>query len=262
MLNNLTRNKTFLSFLWLLILLGLWEAASRLGFVPVYFLPPFSRVFINTFKQLTIGNLGIQTINSFRIMLSGFGIAFVVAIIIALLSSWTKAIETLFTTLATIFNPLPPIALMPLIILWFGINTTAIYAIIVHSVLWALVRQLIDGIRTVPKVYYEWSDNIELSFFQKFTDVLFYAILPELIAGIRIGWGRAWRSLISAEMIFGMIGSLGGLGFYIYNARAFANITNVMSAVIIIVIIGMLFESVLFNQLEKHTIRKWGMVRG
>jgi NitT/TauT family transport system permease protein len=246
----------------LLALLGLWETASRLGLVPVYFLPPFSRVVVNMFRQVAIGNLGIQTINSFRIILGGFGIAFGMAILIALLSSLTKAAETLFATLATIFNPLPPVALMPLIILWFGINTSAMFAIIVHSVLWALVRQLIDGIRAIPKVYYEWSDNIELTFFQKFTGVLLYAILPELVVGVRIGWGRAWRSLIGAEMIFGMIGALGGLGFYIYSARAFANITNVMSAVIIIIIIGMFFESVLFNQLEKRTVRKWGMVRG
>jgi NitT/TauT family transport system permease protein len=135
-------------------------------------------------------------------------------------------------------------------------------AIIVHGVLWALVRHLVDGIRAIPKIYYEWGDNIELSPLKKFTGVLFFAILPELIAGIRVGWGRAWRALIGAEMVFGMIGSLGGIGYYIFNARAHANITNVMSGVVIIIIIGVVVESFLFNQLERHTIIKWGMIRG
>ena len=91
--------------------------------------------------------------------------------------------------------------------------------------------------------------------------MIFFAVLPDLIVGLRVGWGRAWRALIGAEMIFGMIGALGGLGYYIYNARAYANITNVMSGIIVIVIIGVIFESVLFKQLEKRTIMKWGMTR-
>jgi NitT/TauT family transport system permease protein len=60
-------------------------------------------------------------------------------------------------------------------------------------------------------------------------------------------------------MVFGMIGTMGGLGFYIYSARALANLANVMSGVVAIVIIGILVETLLFGQIEKRTIRKWGM---
>jgi len=254
-------NITLQSWLWLIVILGLWEITTQLRLVPHFILPPFSIVIADLFKEVLSGNLGIQVINSLYVILTGSLIAFFLAIIIALLSSWLKPIETLFLMLSTIFNPLPAIALMPLIILWFGISNGAMIAIIVHAVLWALIRNLLDGIRTIPKVYYEWGDNIELSHIKKFTDVLLHAILPELITGIRIGWGRAWRALLVAEMIFGMIGTQGGIGYYIYNARAFARIPNVMSGILIIVIIGVIVESVLFNQLEKHTIKKWGMIR-
>ena len=226
-----------------------------------YLLPPFSKTVLNMISQISTGTLGVQALNSLLVILGGMGIALILAIGITLLSSWSTALETLFVTLSTVLNPLPALALMPLIILWFGINNGAMLAIIVHGVLWALARHLLDGIRTIPRVYYEWCDNIELSPMRKFTGMIFFAVLPELIVGIRVGWGRAWRALIGAEMIFGMIGALGGLGYYIYNARAYANITSVMSGVIVIVIIGIVFESVLFTQLEKHTIKKWGMVR-
>ena len=259
-INRILKSKTTHSFLWLIGLLGFWEIASRCGWVPKYFLPPFSKVVENTFNEMIFGNLGLQTLNSLWVILIGFIIAFVIAIVIAALGSASALFSTFFTTLSTIFNPLPSVALLPLIILWFGIDTKAMIVIIVHSVLWVMVRQLLDGINSIPKVYYEWSENIELSHFRKFTNVLIMAILPELISGIRIGWGRAWRSLISAEMVFGLIGSLGGLGYYIYNARAYAHITDVMSGVVLIVIIGMFFESFLFAQLEKHTIKKWGMM--
>ena len=258
-MGRLLKSRALPSCLWTVALLVLWETVSRLGLVPEYFLPPFSKVAVNTFRQVVFGTLGLQTLNSLWVILVGFAIAFAAAILIAALGSASKAAAALFSTLSTIFNPLPSVALLPLIILWFGIKTQAMIVIIVHSVLWVMVRQLLDGINAVPKVYYEWSDNIELSLVRKFTDVLLMAILPELISGIRIGWGRAWRALISAEMIFGLIGSLGGLGYYIYNARAFANITNVMSGVVLIVIIGMFFESFLFARLERHTVKKWGM---
>jgi len=247
-------------WLWLAVLLGAWELVSRLGLINKFLLPPFSESFVNMFTQIKDGSLGIQALNSLIVILEGMGIALVLAIIITLLWSWSSVLESLFVTLTTVLNPLPAFALMPLIILWFGISTEAMLAIIVHGVLWVLIRQLLDGIRTIPKIYSEWCENIELSAFKKFTGMIFFAVLPDLIVGIRVGWGRAWRALIGAEMIFGMIGALGGLGYYIYNARSYARITNVMSGVIVIEIIGVVFESVLFTQLEKHTIKKWGMI--
>jgi len=261
MLKRLFYNKTFQSWTWLFILLGVWEFSSRLRFVPHFLLPPFTTVVKNMYQEMISGDLGIQAMNSLYIILFGCLISIILAIIIILLSSWLKPIETLFAMLSTMFNPLPAVAIMPLIILWFGINTGAMLAIIVHGVIWALIRHLLDGIRSIPKVYYEWSENIELSPIRKFTGVLFFAILPEFIAGIRVGWGRAWRALLAAEMIFGTIGALGGIGYYIYNARAFGRIGNVMSGVVVIIIIGIMFESILFNQWEKRTIKKWGMIR-
>jgi NitT/TauT family transport system permease protein len=260
-LKQLLRNKTAQSWLWLVALLGLWELASRLNLVNAFLLPPFSNVIVNMYSQLLTGELGVQALNSLLMIIYGTVIALVLAVLMTLLSSWIKPIESLFSMLSTVFNPLPAIALMPLIIMWFGIGNSAMLAMIVHGVLWALVRHLLDGIRAIPKVYYEWSDNIELSPLRKFTDVLLYAILPELLIGIRVGWGRAWRALLAAEMIFGMIGNIGGIGYYIYNARAFARIDNVMSGVLIIVFIGIIFESVLFSQWEKRTVKKWGMMR-
>ena len=82
--------------------------------------------------------------------------------------------------------------------------------------------------------------------------------MPYLVAGLRVGWGRAWRALIGAEMVFGMIGTVGGVGYYIYTNRAYANVTNVFSGVIVIIVIGILVEQA-FRLLEKNTTVKWGM---
>jgi len=245
--------------MWLVALLTAWEAAARLGLVNTYLLPPFSKVVINLADELAAGKLWLQTINSVWIILMGFLLSFALAVVIMVLCVYLPLVESLFIMLSTIFSPLPAVALMPLVIMWFGINTGAMLALIVHGVLWALLRHLLDGMHSIPPMYREWGKNIGIPPWRMFTDIMVFAIMPEFLAGVRIGWGRAWRALISAEMVFGMIGKLGGLGYYIYTARAYANIENVMSGVIVITMIGILVETLLFGHIEKHTIIKWGM---
>lgn len=255
----LLARKTIQSWIWLAVLLVFWELVTRLGLVNRYLLPPFTKVAANLVRELVTGKLSIQILNSLWVILQGFGLSFLLSVIITLLCAWLPPVESLFNTLSTIMNPLPSVAILPLIIMWFGISTGAMLAIIIHGVLWALVRHLLDGLRAVPAVYREWGRNIGLGPWSTFSGILVFAIMPEFLAGLRVGWGRAWRALLSAEMIFGMIGSIGGLGYYIYVNRAYANLTNVMSGVVIIIIIGILVETLLFGQIEKHTIRKWGM---
>jgi NitT/TauT family transport system permease protein len=251
--------KTRRSLFWLLAIIALWEFAARAGLVNAYILPPFSVVAFNLAHELAEGNLFLQTMNSLLVIFEGFGISFVLAIIITAICVSSASMESLFNTLSTMMNPLPSVAVMPLIIMWFGIDMTAMLVIIIHGVLWALVKHLIDGLHTVAKIQLEWGRNIGLSPWQMFGGILIFAIMPDLLAGFRIAWGRAWRALISAEMVFGMIGNIGGVGYYIYINRAYAKTANVLSGLIVIMIIGILLESVLFRQIEKHTIQKWGM---
>ena len=257
--NIFFRNKTFQAWVWLVVLLLVWELVARFGLVNPHLLPPFSKVLVNMVTEISAGRLWIQTLNTLQMILVGFVLSLVMASVFAALSMWFPLVESLFNMLNAIMNPLPAVAIMPLIIIWFGINTGAMLAMIVHGVFWALFQHLMDGLRTVVPTYREWGRNIGLSPPRMFTDIMAFAIMPAFLSGARVGWSRSWRNLISAEMIFGMIGNLGGLGFYIYMSRAFANITNVMSGVLIIIIIGILVESLLFTQIEKHTIRRWGM---
>jgi NitT/TauT family transport system permease protein len=252
-------NKSAQAWAWLLALIAAWELSARLGLVNTYILPPFSKVAAGLFSELFSGKLGLQVLNSLLMILMGFLLSFALAVIIAAVCVRLSPAESLFNMLSTIMSPLPAVAIMPLIIMWFGINTGAMLALITHGVLWAMLRHLLDGLRSIPPVYSEWGKNIGLPSWRMFTDILVFAIMPEFLAGVRVGWGRAWRALLSAEMVFGMIGTLGGLGYYIYTARAYANLTNVMAGVVVIIVIGILVESLLFGQIEKHTVRKWGM---
>lgn len=251
--------KKLLPYLWVALILLLWEAVSRFGLVSEYILPPFSQVFIRMLSELTVGKVYIQVCNSLLLVLEGFLLSFVGAILIAVLCTWSKTLESFFSTLCAILNPLPGIALLPIIMMWFGIGDGAMLAMIVHGVLWPLVTNLITGFRSVPQIYRDWARNIGLSPFSMATNILIYSVMPYFISGMRIGWGRAWRALISAEMIFGMAGGLGGIGYYIYMNRSYADITNVLAGVLIIVMIGIVVDNLIFRYVETKTIKRWGM---
>lgn len=243
---------------WLALLLLIWEAASRSGLVSEYLLPPFSKVAENAVYELFHTVFGLQVLNSMRLVLLGVLISFLLAIAFALMCTYSRILESLILSLCTIFNPLPGMAVMPVLMMWFGIGDGVILALICHAVLWPLTTNLLVGFRSIPTIYREWAQNIRLSPLNNLTNVLVFAVMPSFLSGLRIGWGRAWRSLISAEMVFGMIGTLGGLGYYIYTNRAYGNITNVFVGVVVIVVIGICVEQ-LFHVIEQHTIVKWGM---
>lgn len=252
-------SKSKQTFLWTIAILCVWELVTRTGMVNTYILPPFSNVVRQAFTELFEGKLLFQISNSLYVVLIGFVISFAIAAVVTLGCSFSKTFESFFSALCTLFNPLPGMAVLPLIIMWFGVGNGAMLTLIVHGVLWPLVTNLLTGMRSVPRIYTDWGKNINMTPFQIFKDIYLFSVMPHIISGLRIGWGRAWRALISAEMVFGMIGSLGGVGYYIYTNRAYANTTNVMVGVLMIIVIGVTVESFLFRTIEKHTVEKWGM---
>lgn len=212
-------------------------------------------------KESITGTLLIQALNSLWIIILGFIISLAIALAVSIACVRYKIIDSFVSTLCAVFNPLPGIALIPLMMMWFGIGNGILVALIVHSILWPLITNWTAGFRAIPAIYTEWGRNIELNTFQIVKDISLYAVMPYTLSGLIMGWGRAWRALIAAEMIFGMIGSIGGIGQYVYMARVYANTEQVLAGILTVVIIGLIVEGVLFKKLEKATIQKWGMSR-
>lgn len=155
-------------------------------------------------------------------------------------------------------NSIPSMALLPLIIMWIGIGNSAIITLVIHSVLWTFTIHLLESISAIPNKYKEFAENIGLKTSQKVKDVFFPATLPHITAGLRIACSRAWRSIIGAEIVFGAIGSAGGLGYFINVNRQFGNMDKVLAGVLVIVLIGLIMEYAVFSNLDK-LLKKWGM---
>ena len=125
------------------------------------------------------------------------------------------------------------------------------------SVTWAWDKM---SICTIPQEYRNFSYNIGIPKWKMSIFVFIPAIFPYLLSGVRNSWGRAWRSLISAEAIFYISGSQQGLGYWIYSNRAYANMCDVMVGVLMIVLISIAVEK-MFQIIENRTIKKWGVTK-
>lgn len=245
---------------WAILLLSLWQGIALSGRVSPLIFPSLGTILGALLKALKDGELLRETLFSIVIILEGMLIGILLATALSIgsvCSKWLRALAEMLTTLA---HPLPGIALLPVIILWLGTGRNAVVFIIVHSVLWPLLLNLTAGFKATPAIYGETARNFGVKGFALFKDVYIPASLPFLISGLKISWARSWRALISAEMIFGAVGGKGGLGWYVFKQRVFMDTAGMFSALVVILVIGILVEEVLFERLEAVTVRKWGVV--
>ena len=244
--------------LWIILLLLVWEAIARFSGVSPILLPTLFDIFSAFFKGISNGLLLISTANSLLLIAAGLITGSIIALLLSVLSHFSSIFSSLTDTLTSIFHPIPGIALLPLVILWFGTGQLSITAIIIHSVVWPMVITIRTGFREVPEHYIYVGQNYELNAGRLLLYILLPASLPYGISGLKIAWARSWRAVISAEMVFGAMGGLGGLGWYMYNKRVFMDSPGMFAGIIMLVIIGMVFENAAFSTLERNTLRKCG----
>lgn len=198
---------------------------------------------------------------SLLLIAQGLFIGITLAFVFSGLSVASELFSTIYNLVVSICDLLPAVALMPILIILVGDATTIIIVLVVHSVVWPMSRNIIEGFKSVPKMHIESGRNIGLGKFGLVFGIYIPASLASIIAGLRVGWARAWRGLISAEMIFGAA-SAAGIGTYINNARTiWMSFSSVYAALILIIVIGVIVEYGIFANIEKLTVRKWGMVR-
>lgn len=199
--------------------------------------------------------------NSLLMVLKGLGLGALLAMVFSGLSVISRTFSAIYNLVVSVFDLLPGVALLPILMITIGANDTAILILVIHSVVWPMSRAIIDAFKTTPKIYVESGQNIGLSTLRLVFGVYIPSAFAGILSGVKVGWARAWRGLISAEMIFGAAQSA-GIGVFINNARTvWIDYPSVYAAIVLIILVGVIVEYGLFQVIEKHTVRKWGMVR-
>jgi len=205
------------------------------------------------------GPLIQRTLTSLQILLTGYAAGLTIAAIFTTLAVSTRVGTDFLSTLTAMFNPLPAIALLPLALLWFGLGAKSLVFVIIHSVLWAVALNTHSGFTSVSPTLRMAGQNCGLRGISYVAFLLVPAAFPSILTGLKIGWAFAWRTLIAAELVFGVSSRSGGLGWFIFENRNQLEIPSVFAGLFTVILIGLFVESVIFRSIENVTIRRWGM---
>ena len=238
----------------------IWEIAARIQGNDLL-LPSFLQTAQAFIDGIATGELPAKVWISLTVLVKGYLIGIVLAFGLTTLAVSTQLGRDLLGTLTAMFNPLPAIALLPLSLLWFGLGENSLIFVLVHSVLWALALNTYAGFLGVSETQRMAGRNYGLTGLRFVWYILIPAALPSILAGLKIGWAFAWRTLIAAELVFGASSGKGGLGWYIFQNRNELYTDKVFAGLAAVIIIELLVENLPFSNVERLTVKRWGMQR-
>jgi NitT/TauT family transport system permease protein len=242
----------------LIALALLWQGYATWLDNPLLF-PTFVSTLSAFANGIVSGSLLVKAWTSIKVLLMGYAAGILCAAALTILAISTRIGTDLLELLTSMFNPLPAIALLPLALIWFGLGYGSIVFVIVHSVLWAVALNTHSGFLSVSNTLRMVGRNYGLSGLGYVRRILIPAAFPSILTGLKIGWAFAWRTLIAAELVFGVSSGSGGLGWYIYENKNQLEIPSVFAGLFTVIVIGLIVENVIFRTVEARTVRRWGM---
>jgi NitT/TauT family transport system permease protein len=238
----------------------LWELAARWAGNELL-LPGFVQSARAWGVGMASGELPAKAAVSLSLLLQGYALGVAAAFVLTSLAVSTRLGRDLLAARTSMFNPLPAIALLPLALLWFGLGRGSLVFVLVHAVLWPLALATLSGFQSVPETLRMAGRNYGLRGLRFVLQILVPSALPSILSGLRIAWAFAWRTLIAAELFFGASSGRGGLGWAIFQARNELQTDQVFAGLATVVLIGWLVERLVFDTVERLTVRRWGQQR-
>ena len=244
--------------LFLIALALIWELYARFLDNPLLF-PTLSETLEAARDQVANGVLPARAWTSLRVLLIGYVSGILLAAALTILAISTRLGTDILETMTAMFNPLPAIALLPLALIWFGLGTGSLVFVLIHSVLWAVALNTHAGFLGVSQTLRMVGRNYELRGLRYVYLVLIPAAFPSILTGLKVGWAFAWRTLIAAELVFGVSSGKGGLGWFIFENRNVLDIPAVFAGLLTVILIGLAVENLVFRTIERRTVRRWGL---
>ena len=236
-------------------LFGLWALLAQLKIWPPYLFPTPWGVAQELYYGFSDHSYWIAIAVSMRRVLIGYAISVVAGMILGLGVASNKFLEETMGGLLVSLQSLPSICWWPLALLWFGLNQNAILFVVIMGSLLSVTLAMEDGRKQMPKIYGMAGRNLGARGFQLFWHVLLPASLPFIVSGLKQGWAFAWRSLITAEMLYVSL----GLGQVLMMGRETSNMNAVIAVMILIIALGYIVDGLIFKSMERHLQHKWGL---
>lgn len=234
-----------------ILIILVWEYVCHFGNVKIYNMPAPEIILKDALEKMQDGVLLKHISVSFLRVLEGFLIAAAAALVLGVLIGLSTYFERFTELVIQILKPIPPIAWIPLAILWFGIGESSKLYIIFYGAFFPILLNTVDGIHNVDRRYLELGRVYEVGKWRLIKKVILPGALPSILTGIRVGLGNAWVCVVAAEMI----AATKGVGYMLSNGRSMSRADDVILAMLLIGIVGKIMDDIL--KMISRKIMKW-----
>lgn len=226
-----------------------WQSCVSVGWVNTVVLPSPATILDRFQALIASGDLGKQIIVSLVRVLKGFVLAALAGISLGVVIGLSPRCFRITDLLIQLVRPIPAIAWIPLVILWFGIGEESKVFLIFLGGFFVILINMIDGVHHIDGKLLEVARVLETPRLKYVTQVIIPAVLPSIFTSLRLGMGACWTCVVAAELV----ASTTGLGYMIMNARQFSQTPVVIVGILTIGIIGKITDSLL-RAAEKRVI--------
>jgi sulfonate transport system permease protein len=232
-----------------IVLLLAWEISSRTGLLPKVLLPApldVARAGVNAVEHGSLlSHLGVSALRAAVGLLIGSSLG----LVLGLLTGLSRKLQLVLDTPLQMLRAVPALALVPLVILWFGLGETAKLFIVSVTVVFPVYLNTFHGVRSVDPQLVEMAHTYRVSGYQLYREIILPGALPSILVGLRFALGLSWLVLIVAETI----GATQGLGYVAMNAREFMQMDMLVLTIVLWAILGKLAD-VLARTLERRLL--------
>ena len=242
--------KHFLIFLIIII----WITGSYFSLWNSYIIPYPEKVFFTAVKLLNSGELFKHMFTSISRIFFGFSITVILAVPSAVIFGMFPQIYNYFKSILEFMRHTPPLALIPMIILWFGIGEFSKITIIILASFFPVFLNTLKGIENCDKKFIEVGQVFDFTKYEIFRKIILPSAVPDILNGIKLGIGYSWRAIIGAEMI----AASSGIGYLILDGQQMSRSDVVIVGIFSIGIFGSFTDYVCSKVIERY-IRKRGI---
>jgi len=245
------KHKFLKSVILPLFIIILWWSCSKLNIWNDYILPSPGKILSVFWSMIKSGELLTHILVSMKRVFTGFILAFILSFVLGVYAGLASKQQIYYNSTLEFLRHIPPISLIPLLILWFGIGEQSKIIIIVLAAFFPMFLNIKKGIQYCDAKLLEVGDTLGFSSIKKFFKITLPYALPDVLVGMQIGFGYSWRAIIGAEMI----AAASGLGYLILDSQQMSRSDKIIIGIIIIGLIGILCDRALMAFMNKflHT---------
>ncbi|MEH2180285.1 ABC transporter permease [Nostoc sp.] len=240
------------------LLLIFWQLYVWVAQVPALLIPGPIAVLEVLWHDLLSQKLLQATLNTLSVLSIGMILGLILGTALAAFAKVSRFGQDLLIVISSMLNPLPAIAILPLVIIWFGFTSVSIIVVTAHATTWPIALNTEMGLSTINPTIMMVGKNLGLDGFRLIREIMLPAALPHILTGLRTAWAFGWRTVIASELVFGSGGATSGLGWQINNSRYFLQTDRVFAGLVVIAILGLAVDYI-FRLIEIKTVQKWGM---